>query len=349
MKSPRIVTIVAIILAAGALASVGCRSNAAASSQETRTSSDVPVQVSPAARRRIETRLARTGTIQADNDVVVVSETSGRVWKVLADVGDRRPAGAVLAKIDDEMKLAAYQSAEVAYEKAKRDMARYETLAAQKSATDTELEGAKLAFKAAEAQYIVARRQYQDTEIKTPIGGIITARHVNVGATVAPGTPIVDMVDISRLKTTLAVGERDAFALKVGDSVSISLDVYPGKSFPGTIKAIGAKADAAHNFPVEVTLANSEETPLRAGLFARVLFSSLSGRDALTIPREALIGSVRDPYVYVIDGAAARLRRLTLGEEAGDLLEVREGLREGEQVVVSGQNNLRDGAAVVVK
>ncbi|MEN6311906.1 MAG: efflux RND transporter periplasmic adaptor subunit [Acidobacteriota bacterium] len=349
MKSRWIFTLFTIALAAGVSSFSGCKPNAAASSQEARTSSDVPVQVSPAARQRIETRLARTGTIQADNDVVVVSETSGRVLKVLADTGDKRAAGAVLVKIDDEMRLAAYETAEVGYEKAKRDLARYETLTAQKSATDTELEGAKLAFKAAEAQYIVARRQYQDTEIKAPIGGVVTARHVNVGATVAPGTPIVDMVDISRLKTTLAVGERDAFALKVGDPVSVTLDVYPGRSFPGTIKAIGAKADAAHNFPVEVTLANSEEAPLRAGLFARVLFSSLTGREALTIPREALIGSVRDPSVYVIDGATARLRRLTLGEEAGDLLEVREGLREGERVVVSGQNNLRDGAAVVVK
>jgi RND family efflux transporter MFP subunit len=349
MKSRWIFTFFAIALGAGVLSSSGCKSKAAASSQEIRTSAGVPVQVSPAARRRIQTRLERTGTIQADNDVVVVSETSGRVWKVLADTGDKRAAGAVLVKIDDEMKLAAYETAEVGYEKAKRDQARYEALAAGKSATDTELEGAKLAFKAAEAQYIVARRQYQDTEIKAPFGGVITARYVNVGSTVAPGTPIVEIVDISSLKTTLTIGEREAFALKVGDPVSVSLEVYPGKSFPGTIRNIGAKADAAHNFPVEVALANSEETPLRAGLFARVLFSSLAGRETLTIPREALIGSVRDPYVYVIEGAAARLRRLTLGEEAGDLLEVREGLKEGDQVVVSGQNNLRDGAAVIVK
>ncbi len=349
MKTRLILPTATILAAVGLLSSAGCRSNASASPDDARASAGIPVQVSAAARQRIETRLARTGTVQADNDVVVVSETSGRVLKVFADTGDRRAAGAVLVKVDDEMRLAAYETAGVAYEKAKRDLARYEALAAQKSATDAELEGARLASKAAEAQYVVARRQYQDTEIKAPIGGVITARHVNVGSTVAPGTSVVEMVDISRLKTTLDIGERDVFALKVGDAVSISLDAYPGRTFPGAIKAIGAKADAAHNFPVEVTMANPEGTPLRAGLFIRVLFSSLSGREALTIPREALIGSVRDPRVYVVEGATVRLRTLTLGDEAGALLEVREGLREGERVVVNGQNNLRDGAVVVVK
>ena len=349
MKVRSTLPIAIVLAAAGLLSSAGCRSNAAASPADAQTSTAIPVQVVPASRQRIETRLARTGTIQADNDVVVVSETSGRVLKVFADTGERRAAGAVLVKVDDEMRLAAYETAGVAYEKSKRDLARYEALAAQKSATDAELEGARLAFKAAEAQYVVARRQYQDTEIKAPINGIITARRVNVGSTVAPGTPVVEMVDISRLKTTLDVGERDVFALKVGDAVSVSLDAYPGRTFPGAIKAIGAKADPAHNFPVEVTMVNPEGTPLRAGLFVRVLFSSLAGREALTIPREALIGSVRDPRVYVVEGATARLRTLTLGDEAGALLEVREGLREGDKVVVNGQNNLRDGAAIVVK
>ncbi len=348
MKSRWFIFIVLALMSAGFITVTGCRPKAAAASQEARKSSDMPVQVRPVSRQRLETSLTRTGTIQADNDIVVLSETVGRVLKVLADVGDRRSAGAVLVKIDDELKLAAYQAAEVGFEKAKRDLARFETLVDQKSATDAELEGARLACKAAEAQYIVARRQYQDTEIKTPISGVITARYVNVGSTVAPGTPIVDIVDISRLKTTLSVGEKEAFALKVGDPVVFSLDVYPGKSFAGTVKNIGAKADDAHNFPVEVTLVNPADAPLRAGLFVRVRFASLSARDVPGISREALIGSIRDPYVFVVEGTTARLRKLALGDESGDFLEVREGLREGENVVVNGQNNLKDGDTVVI-
>lgn len=349
MKS-RVIAIIFILvlIGAGAFYLLGGRQQAAASAQEGRLTIDLPVQVTPVARQRLEARLVRTGNIQADNDVLVVSETMGRVLAVKAEVGDFLRAGAVIAKVDDELKLANFLAAEANYEKAKRDLARFETLADRNSATSAELEGIRLAFKAAEAQYLMARRQLQDAEIKTPIAGVVAARFVSVGSTVGPGTPIANVVDISKLKIVLGVAEKDAYALKPGDQVTILLDVYPGKPFPGKIKHIGAKADEAHNFPVEVALGNPKDAPLRAGLFARVEFTSMAEHDVLAIPRTALVGSIRDPQVFVIEGSLARLRRLTLGEEVGNLLEVRDGLREGEGLVTSGQNNLKDGASVTV-
>ncbi len=345
---PRWIVTILVLAGTGLLSVLAGQQKTGAPPKPTSISVDLPVQVVPVARRRLETNLTRTGTIQASNDVVVLSETVGRVLAVSADVGDRRRAGAVLAKIDDELKLAAFRAAEVAVEKARRDQARFETLVEQKSATSAELEGVRLACKAAEAQYMVARRQYQDTEIKTPITGIVTARYISVGSTVGPGTPIAEVVDLSRLKIVLNVAEKDAYALKSGDPVAVSLDVYPGAPFPGTIRTIGSKADDAHNFPVEVTLDNPADRPLRAGLFARVRLASPAGREVLAIPREALIGSIRVPSVFVVEEGVARLRRVVLGDDAGDFLEVREGLREGDKIVVDGQNNLKDGAAVVV-
>jgi multidrug efflux pump subunit AcrA (membrane-fusion protein) len=83
-------------------------------------------------------------------------------------------------------------------------------------------------------------------------------------------------------------------------------------------------------------------------MFGRVHFTSLSERQALTIPREALIGSVRSAQVFVAENGVARLKSITVGQEAGKMLEVVSGLQEGEQVIVSGQNNLRDGYAINV-
>ncbi len=345
---PRWIIVIFALAGTGLLCVMAGQRKAAAPAGPASISVDLPVQVVSVARRRLATSLTRTGTIQASNDVVVISETVGRVLAVSAEVGDLRKAGAVLAKIDDELKLAAFRTAEVALEKARRDQARFETLVEQASATSAELEGIRLAFKAAEAQYMVARRQYQDTEIKTPITGIVTARYINVGATVAPGTPVAEVVDLSRLKIVLNVAEKDAYALKTGDPADVALDVYPGKPFPGTIRTIGSKADDAHNFPVEVTLDNPADRPLRAGLFARVRLGSPAGREVLAIPREALVGSIRVPSVFVVVEGVARLRPVVLGEEAGEFLEVLEGLGEGDRIVVDGQSNLKDGAAVVV-
>lgn len=348
MKSRWIVIIAVVLAGVGIVALLGNRAKATAAEKETKISGDIPVQTVPVESKRLETRFTRTGTTEAINDVVVVSETSGRVLKVKAEVGDKLSRGSVLVDIDDELKVAGFRAAEVSYEKAKRDLSRFETLAGQKSATDSEVEGIRLAYKSAEAQYLTARRQVEDTKIKTPISGTVTARLVNVGTTVAPGTPIVEIVDISRLKVILNLSEKEAYALKAGDRVTVRLDVYPGKDFTGEIMSIGAKADEAHNFPIEVRLNNSDETPIRAGLFARVYFASQAEHDVMTIPRQALIGSVRDPRVFVVENGVARLRTITVGEELGDLLEVRDGLRTGENVVTLGLNNLTDGAAVTL-
>lgn len=341
-----------IVITAAALGLMGVavsqRRAAIAAVRESVISPALPVKVVPVVRRRLETSLVRTGTILASNDVEVVSETVGRVLAVPADVGDRLRAGSVLARIDDELKLAAFKAAEVALEKAGRDLARFETLVEQKSATSAELEGVRLAHKAAEAQYMAARRQYQDCEIKSPIAGVVAARYINVGSTVAPGTPVANVVDLSRLKIVLTVSEKEAYALKAGEAVDVAVDVYPGAPFPAVIRSIGAKADDGHSFPVEVALANSEERPLRAGLFARVRLGAGTGREVLAIPRTALVGSVREPSVFVLDGGTARLRPIVLGGEDGETLEVREGLKENDRIVVEGQNNLKDGATVTI-
>jgi len=157
------------------------------------------VSVITASRKDITDNFSQVGTIVAYNDVAVVSETSGRVVKVRAEIGDYKEAGSVLVEVDSELKEAAFKTAEVAYEKAKKDLERYEALFKEGSISDTQIEQARWSYQSTEAQYIVARRQLSDTKITTPISGIVTARYVNVGTMVmgAPqSTQIANVVDI---------------------------------------------------------------------------------------------------------------------------------------------------------
>ena len=147
---------------------------------------------------------------------MVISETIGKVTAVKADVGDHVNAGSVLVVVDDELKLAGFKAAEVNYEKAKKDLERYEALNKSKAVTDNEIEAARLGCKGAEAQYLVARRQYNDTRISSPIAGIVTSRLVDRGSMVQPGMPIANVVDISKLKVAVNVAEKDVFKLKPG-------------------------------------------------------------------------------------------------------------------------------------
>jgi RND family efflux transporter MFP subunit len=306
----------------------------------------LPVTVATVDKGTLADVLALTGTIAANNDITVVSETSGRIKSVNVKVGDYVQAGTTLVQVDDELRQANLLSAQANFDKAKADFDRTEALHKEQAVADAQLDAARLGLKAAEAQLIIARRQMRDTRVSSPISGIITARPVDVGTMLQNGTPVATVVDISSLKVKVSVGEADVFKMKVGDQVTITTEVYPGVAFAGRIANISVKGDEAHTYPVEITLSNSKEHPLRAGMFARVAFTAIQPIVSPVIPREALLGSVKDARVYVVEGKTARLRSIVVGAETDGKVSVLRGLREGETLVVNGQNNLRDGVEV---
>ncbi len=349
MKSLKIKIIAGLLIVLGIVV-VNLFNNRSRLSAGVRTEvqTSIPVMTASVNREKLTQDLSLVGTIEAYNDVAVVSETGGRVTKVMADVGDRLQPGSVIVQVDDELKRAAFATAEVNFEKAKKDLRRFQELYDEKAISDSELEGARLAYKAAEAQYIVAQRQFNDTRISSPIAGVVTSRKADIGAMVQPGMVVANVVDLSRLKVNVMVAEKDVFKLGVGDNVDITTEVYPGVTFNGKIQSISDRSDGSHTYPVEIDMANSREHPLKAGMFARVSFVSILPEENLSIPREALVGSLKQPQVFVVDGDRAHLRDIVVGAEAGTKLAVLEGLVEGEKVVFEGQNNLIDGARVSV-
>jgi RND family efflux transporter MFP subunit len=307
------------------------------------------VSVEKAAKKNISSTLSLTGTILANNDVNILSETSGKVTEVFVKVGDYKTAGAILFQVDDELRKAAFMSAEANYEKAKKDYERFQILHQQKTVSDTQFDQAKLAAAMAESQYIVAKRQLEDTKIKTPIAGYITSKNVDIGSMVQ-GAPqptfVANVVDISSLKVKVNVSETDVFALKTGDPVNVTTDVFPGIIFKGRIESISSKSDEAHTYPIEIRVANQSSHQLKAGMFARVEFTTQKERATIVIPREAVIGSVKDPQVYIVENGFAKIRKIVVGGELGTSVSVLSGLTEGETVVINGQNNLVDNIKV---
>ncbi len=323
-----------------------------ASAKSAGISTAYSVSVVTASKQSVTDNFTLTGTIAANYDVTVISETQGRVIKVLAQVGDFKPAGSVLVEVDPELKEANYKTASMTYEKAKKDLERFESLYKENSISESQIEQARWSFQNAEAQYIVAKRQLKDTKITTPISGIVTARNVDIGSMVqgAPqSTVIANVVDISKLKVKINVAEKDVFKLKVGDNVKITTDIYPDAVFDGKIATIAAKGDEAHTYPVEVRIDNSTKYPLKAGMFGRAQFSIKSGQNNIIVPREAVIGSLKNAKVYVVQNNVALLRSVKVGREIGTNVEIVSGLKEGETVIVNGQNNLKDNASVVVR
>ncbi len=311
-------------------------------------SASVAVAITVVQSQTLQENLTKVGLIVANNEVAVVSEVSGKIIAVHAGVGSYLHAGAPIVKLEDELSKANFLSARTSYDKARKDSERAQGLYNQELISSSELETARNNFLAAEATQLSAKRQYENTTIITPISGIVTARPVNLGVMINPGTVVARIIDTSSFKIAVNVGSGEVFKLKVGDQVNVVTDVYPGTEFMGRIASISDSSDEAHTFPVEVVIPNQKEHPLKSGIYGKVTFWWGTEHPVLTIPRDAVIGSVKRPQVYVVEKGIAKLRDIVVGLEIDNELEVIQGLKEQEQVVVSGQDNLQDNATVEV-
>lgn len=221
----------------------------------------------------------------------------------------------------------------------------------KKGATEEEIEFARAQVNQAEAGVAVARKSLEDATMKAPFPGLITARFVDEGVQVytAPKTDILKLTDISRVKIVVPVSERDFPRVKIGTPAESKIDALSGEIFQGRVTRIIPEIDSiSRNFNVEVEIPNPN-LRLKSGMFASIrLF--VGQKETLTISRETLITDLVTgvSYAFVVEGDQAVRRRLTLGERSGLLIEVLEGLKEGENLVIKGQNRLRQGSKVKI-
>jgi RND family efflux transporter MFP subunit len=325
----------------------------------------VAVEVSPVKPGTITESISSVGTIAAIRDVVVSSETAGRVTKVLVKVGDAVRQDQPLVLVDDELKTIAVDqaraqllAAETNFRKAEKDFARAEKLYASGDIADVELEGNRLALRSAEAQYksaVVglkyAQRQLADTRIKSPIAGRVATRKVELGEMVAPGKEVANIIDITTMKVRLGIPEEDIGKLRVGQPATLRVDALPGRTFTGAVFTIGSKSEnpTGHTYPVEVVVRNTDINALRVGMFARVEIAANSVTGALSISKESLVGDIANPAVFVADSNVARFRPVKLGLRSGDTYQVIDGLSEGDLVISFGQKSLKDGTPIRYK
>jgi len=180
MTKTRAIIAAAVVLGIIIVVLINNRANISAKSRN-EFQGAIPVTVAQVRTEKLSETLSLVGTITGINDVAVTAEVAGKVTAVLAGVGDHLAKGAPIVQIDDELKKAAFEQAEANYERAKRDFDRFKSLRETQSATEAQKENAWTAFKVAEAQYIVARRQLHDTRVSTPIAGVLSARNVELG------------------------------------------------------------------------------------------------------------------------------------------------------------------------
>ncbi|WP_159015561.1 efflux RND transporter periplasmic adaptor subunit [Cognatiluteimonas profundi] len=286
------------------------------------------------------------GVVEAVQQAQLTAQTAGRVTVVAVDVNDRVAAGEVLLRLTAVEQQAGantaraqLRAAEAAAVEAEANFRRYDALASGQYVSRAQIDQARAARDsavasrdAARAQLAQAGQQADYTVVRAPYAGIVSARLVEPGESVAPGQPLLAMYAPGALRIQVQVPQSDAEAIRSAGRAAVLLD--DGRRLDAASVAVFPSADpATHSVAVRVILPAMEQAP-SPGATAKVLFPIAGKADtgAVRIPRSALVQRGEVSGVYVIDGNRLMLRQLRLGRPAGDGVEVLAGLKPGERI-----------------
>jgi len=183
----------------------------------------IPVFIEEIGKRRINGSFESNGTFSAIHELTLMSEGSGKVVELSFKTGDIVNTGKILAVLDDELIRSQLSLAEAMLVKSKSDLKKYENLLTNDAISTQQVEDSRLGVKKAETDVTMLQKQLDNTTIKAPIQGTITKRFIEKGSLVLPGTPVAEIVDVSRLKFIANVAESEAVQITPGQKIILHL------------------------------------------------------------------------------------------------------------------------------
>ena len=337
------------------------------------------------------------GTLQARATADLYAKLNGQILEMRAETGDRVHAGQVLARIDPgelnervQQAQAAQRMAEatlgerraalgIARSTAERTRALFEQQLVsqqQHDQTQAEMQGAAAQVQVAEASVSqaranvgAARAELEKALIIAPFSGVIGKRYLDKGAFAATNRPVFSVVDLSTIKTTVPLTEKDAGRVRVGQAATVTLESDPAARFQGTVARIASVFDPNTNTTeAEVEIANADGR-LKPGMFANVSIAFAVEPGALLVPRSAVVEDERDTFLFVAEKSAAppgppdekgesrpswtakrvAVKRIGTGTDPKrDQVAIEGAVQPGQSVITLGQQELRDGAPVMI-
>ena len=190
--------------------------------------------------------------------------------------------------------------------------------------------------------------KFEPAPVDSLLAGIVGRVYVDLGAKVTPQTPVALIVDMDRVKVKIDVVERDLPKIKIGQEAKIRMDAYPEQVFKGKIWKISPVVDLeSRTAPIEILISNPKHL-LKPGMFARVEIITKESKDTLIIPRDALMKEGDSTFVFVAKDNRALRKEVTTGMSQGNLVEIKDNLEPGEEVIVMGKTRVKDGDLVRV-
>ena len=286
------------------------------------------------------------GSLLPNQRVLMRSEIDGVIEKINFEEGDEITKDKRLIDISTkelQLKLnIAIADSNLADINIKRD----EKLASSNLISDAQLDQTRTRAESARLNKELARISLKKSLISSPLDGTVKTRHVKVGEFVRKGDKLVEILDLSRVIVKVNIPELEILEIKIAQKVEVALYILEEIIFIGKVKNIGLEADSNNRtFPVEINVENSERK-LRPGMLARATFTKSIDGEQVVIPRHTILEKERGRVVYVFDNGKVFQRYIKVGLSQQDQVQVLQGLKKGELIVVEGQNKLADGEEV---
>lgn len=284
-----------------------------------------------------------TATVEANVSNKIAPQAPVRIGKLFAEIGDHVKAGQLLVKMDETTLKQAKVQLENQEIEFKRTDELYKVGGTSKSAWDAQ-----------KTQLDVSRENYrnlqENTQLLSPVTGVVTARNYDNGDMYSGGEPIFVVEEIRPVKLLINVSESFYTKVKKGNEADIKLDVYGDEIFKGKVTLVYPTIDPnTRTFPVEIKIANADER-VRPGMFARVTMN-FGTKNHIVVPDLAVVkqSGAGDRYIYVYKNGKVSYQKVELGRRMGNKYEIISGVGNGDQVVVSGQSRLNNGMEVEIE
>ncbi|MGK9230594.1 efflux RND transporter periplasmic adaptor subunit [Inquilinus limosus] len=309
----------------------------------------VPVLLAPVRIGTVTEAADAVGTTRAREAVTITAKTSGIVDKIEFEDGQTVAAGAPLVRLDSAELEATVSSAEAELRNARLALDRAEALSKSRNVPQAQVDTLRADLEVKTAAVAAQKARLAERVIVAPFAGTLGIRQVSLGALVSPGTAIVTLDDLSRVKVDFNLPEVLLPRLAPGVALEVHSDAYPDRAFTATITSVDTRIDPATRSVTTVAEIDNRDRLLRPGMFMMVRVQLSTDPKALLVPEQALVPQGARQFVYVVvDGRAVR-REVTLGTRLRGAVQILSGLAAGEAVVVEGTQRLRDGLPVEVQ
>ncbi len=350
--------IIPMIVIAAMFTYAGCSRQDTSSKQEKK----INVAVKPAETKSLRPFIEAVGTLNPYDEVTISTEVEGIIANITVDEGTVVTKGMLISAINDTDYLLdvtrakamlrqatanllninmEYQRKEALFKDGLISVHDYDSVSAGLSLAEAERDNALAALSLAE-------HRLTKTKIYSPISGIVKERAVSGGSFVRNGTPVCTIIQVDPLKLNFTVSEKDAGVLRKGQDLQFKVETLQDREFSGKLTIIYPGLDEkTRTLKAEAVVSNPDGV-LRPGFFTDVKLFTGGARGTLLVPANALLYEGETIKVFTINNETANEHKVKIGTKYGEMIEIREGLKAGDSVVIAGQQNLSEGIKVNV-